>query len=80
MHQRDGALVAHDRRGDEGGGAGKEAERARVAEGVLDQHGPLPAQHLRLVEAGSERRRVGGERRELVELLGFRSARERSRA
>ena len=69
MHQRDGALVAHDRSGDEGGGAGKEAERARVAEGVLDQHRPLPAQHLRLVEAGSERRRIGGERRELGELL-----------
>ena len=74
MDQPDRPLVAHDRSRDERAHAGQEPERPRVGLGVLDEHRPLPAEDLRLVEPGPERRRLPHLLRELAELGGVRAA------
>jgi hypothetical protein len=74
MDKPDGPLVAHDGSRYERAHAGQEPEGARVGLGVLDEHGPLPAEDLGLVEPGSERGRLPHLLRELAQLGGVRTA------
>ena len=54
VHEPDALLVADDRRGHEGFGAGEQADRARVAVHVLDQDRGAAPQHLGLAQARPE--------------------------